>query len=169
MKRTLSIAALAATLAGCAVPNHTVSTPMPRPPFPEAEYARLPKTGTAIVTGQAFLKTRGGDVKTAAGNTIYLNPVTSYSTYAYEFGYLGTKRMTPPDARLHQYMRETIADGSGRFTFRNVPSGEYFVTANVTWEAPTGYQFSMQTQGGSIWKKIKVQNGDESVDVMVTR
>lgn len=47
--------------------------------FPQEEYSSLPEAGTAVVHGQAFLKTRGGDVKTAAGEEVILNPVTSYS------------------------------------------------------------------------------------------
>jgi hypothetical protein len=166
MKRVLSTTLFAAVIVGCASERPTI-TPLPRPPFPEAEYAALPKTGTGVVTGQAFLKTRGGDVKTGAGNTIYLNPVTSYSKYAYEFRY-SSGGIAPPDPRIYGYMRETIADASGRFTFRNVPAGEYYVTGKVTWEAPTGYQHSMQTQGGAIWKPVTVDDG-ATVEVMLTR
>lgn len=61
--------------------------PIPRVLFQESEYLALPKTGTATIIGQAFLKTRGGDVKTAAGNEILLNPVTSYSLQWYEMSY----------------------------------------------------------------------------------
>jgi hypothetical protein len=56
-------------------------TEMPRlVPFNEDEYLPYAGDGDATITGQAFLKTRGGDVKYGAGNTIFMNPVTSYST-----------------------------------------------------------------------------------------
>jgi hypothetical protein len=167
MKRILLAATIAASLIGCAAPRVYIPTPIERPPFPEAEYAALAKTGTATVTGQAFLKTRGGDVKTAAGNGVYLNPVTSYSKFAYDHrnSYDG---LTPTDPRFVTYLRQTVADGSGRFTFKNVPDGEYYLSSSVTWETPTGYKFAMETQGGTIWKVIRVERG-ESVDVVLTQ
>lgn len=133
--------------------------------FPEGEYLALPKTGTATVRGQAFLKTRGGDVKTAAGNRVLLNPVTSYSLEWYVRAYIQNQRIESPDPRIAAYVPIEIADGSGRFVFKNVPAGEYFVTTEVTWEAPTGY--GLQTQGGLVSKRIKVNAGEE-VEVIVT-
>lgn len=153
-------------LAGCGAPR--TSQRIARPTFPEAEYAALPRTGIAIVSGQGFLKTRGGDVKTAAGNTVFLEPATSYSKFANELRLPSNVYVAPPDPRMKQYTRETVADGSGRFSFKNVPDGEYYLGTTVSWEAPTGYKFSLQTQGGLITKKIAVKNG-EPVDVMLTR
>jgi hypothetical protein len=69
---------------------------------------------------------------------------------------------------MQQYTRETIADGSGRFTFKNVPDGDYYVSATVTWQTATGYKFSLETQGGRISKTINVKNG-EPIEVMLTR
>ena len=123
MERMLLAAVAAASLASCAAPRVYVPTPIERPPFPEAEYAALAKTGTATVTGQAFLKTRGGDVKTGAGNAVYLNPVTSYSKFAYDHR-LAYDGLSPVDQRMNAYLRQTVADASGRFSFKNVPDGE---------------------------------------------
>jgi len=165
MKRVASLS-LVAFLVGCAAPVQVV--PVRRIPFPEAEYLALPKTGTSTVKGQAFLKTRGGDVKTAAGSQVFLNPLTSYSIQWYESSYLPNRPIENYDPRLDAYMRIQQADGSGRFAFKNVPAGEYFVTTAVTWEAPTGYQAAMQKQGGVITKRIKVNAGEE-LDVIITR
>jgi hypothetical protein len=159
---------LAIALTGCAIPNQ--NPPLPRMPFPEAEYSTLPKsgTGTATVRGQAFLKTRGGDVKTAAGNQVFLNPVTSYSIEWYEKSYLPNRPIQDADTRVVNYIPTQIADGSGHFVFKNVPAGEYFVSTNVTWEAPTGYQGALQVQGGRVAKRIKV-SATEEVEVIVTK
>jgi hypothetical protein len=164
MKRVLLAASIAATLVGCAAPQRQV---VQRPPFPEAEYAMLEKEGTATVTGQAFLKTRGGDVKTGAGNFVYLNPATTYSKFLYDRRNQSVS-FSPPDTRLLVYVRKTVADASGRFNFKNVPAGEYYVTGEVIWEAPVGYQGSLVRQGGVIWKLVSVQEG-EAVEVMVTQ
>lgn len=158
----LPLALAALILAGCATP------PVARMAFPEAEYAALPKTGTGTVKGQAFMKTRGGDVKTAAGNTVMLNPVTSYSIEWYEKSYLTGKKITQADSRINPHCIVKTADAGGNFTFKNVPPGEYFITTVVFWEAPTGYQGSLMQQGGNISKRIKVIN-EEETEVILSR
>jgi hypothetical protein len=137
-------------------------------PFPAAEYAKLQKTGTAVVRGQAFLKTRGGDVKTAAGNEVLLNPVTSYSDEWYAAYFVKKQQLVDPDPRLFDYVRKQLADGDGRFVFREVPAGEYYLTATVSWEAPVGYNGHLRPQGGVISKRISVKEG-ESAEIVLTR
>lgn len=158
----LGLIMIAGALSACAV------APVERIEFPSDEYAMLAKEGTGVVRGQAFLKTRGGDVKVAAGEEVLLNPVTSYSEQWYEVAYLGGKTLTAPDPRYHDHIEKTIADGDGRFVFRSVPPGEYFVTARVVWEAATGYGGGLQAQGGFVTKRIRVSEG-EQVDVIITR
>jgi hypothetical protein len=142
--------------------------PVQRIQFPLSEYKALKTEGSGVVTGQAFLKTRGGDVKTAAGNTVMLNPITSYSNQWYQVSYLGLKPLTELDSRIHQYVIETVADADGKFEFTKVPPGEYFVTVLVSWEAATGYQGALRNQGSWISKKINVIN-DETLKVILTR
>ncbi len=161
----ISLAFLAA-LAGCV--TQQAKPTVARIPFPESEYTQLKKEGTSTIRGQAFLKTRGGDVKVAAGEEIQLNPVTSYSNQWYEENYLKQNPISQGDPRQQDYIRKKIADGSGRFEFKNIPAGEYYVTAKVTWEAPTGYQGALQTQGGFISKRVKVTDR-EDVEVILTR
>jgi len=165
MKQILSLLILIG-LISCA-PRIAVQ-PVERIPFPDDEYKKLASTGTAIIKGQAFLKTRGGDVKTAAGNTVLLNPVTSYSNQWYEVGYLQGKPIKEPDPRIYQYVKKQVADGSGRFTFKNVPAGDYYVTVDVFWEAPVGYQGSLVRQGGTLSEKIAVKEGEE-IEIILTR
>lgn len=135
--------------------------------FPEKEYLALPKTGNATVRGQAFLTTKGGDVKVAAGKRVLLNPVTLYSLEWYEMSYVPSRRMEEADPKLDPYIRTEIADGSGRFAFKNVPAGEYFITTTITWEVPTGYPGGVQVEGGVVAKRIKV-NAGEQVEAVVT-
>lgn len=155
-----------AALAGCGIQQ--VKPTVARIPFPENEYTQLQKEGTATIKGQVFLKTRGGDVKVAAGEEIQLNPVTSYSNQWYEENYLKQNPLSPGDPRQQEYIRKKIADGSGRFEFKNIPAGEYYVTGKVTWESPTGYQGALQMQGAMISKQIKVTDREE-VEVILTR
>lgn len=142
--------------------------PIKRMAFPESEYKALSREGSGTVRGQAFLKTRGGDVKVAAGNEVLLNPVTSYSEEWYQKSYRPNLPMEPADPRMDRYIKYTTADASGRFTFRNVPAGDYFVTTQVIWEAPVGYRGAMLPQGGVITKRVTVDEG-ENVEVIISR
>jgi hypothetical protein len=76
--------------------------------------------------------------------------------------------MVPADSRIEAFVKKQIADANGRFVFKNVPPGEYFITTKVIWEAPTGYKGSLQPQGGTITKRVPVKN-DEEIDVILTR
>ena len=140
-----------------------------RIPFPIEEYQKLPKmgTGTATVRGQAFLKTRGGDVKYAAGNEIHLLPITSYSNQWYREAILPNRPMAKYDPRYKQYITTIMGDGEGRFEFKNVPAGNYYLSTIVAWEYIAGRGYSYPT-GGNIVKKISVENGQE-LRIILTR
>ena len=154
-------------VSGCMESVQTVK----RIPFPVEEYRELPKmgTGTATVRGQAFLKTRGGDVKYAAGNEILLFPVTSYSDQWYrvllEFP---TKILDKTsDPRYSKYVTTMTGDGEGNFEFKNVPAGNYYLSTTILWEVPQRGGYLWPT-GGTIGKKISVEDGQE-LRVIFTR
>lgn len=141
----------------------------PRVPWPVEEYAKIDDwSGANIVKGQAFLKTRGGDVKVAAGNEVYLNPVTSYSTQfvdaiIYKKHGVGVVLVPEtPDPRIHDYVKTTVADSDGRFTFHDVKSGDYYLYSTVTWEAPVGYQGALSMQGGWVLQKVTVSENSRN-------
>lgn len=135
--------------------------------FDEAEYAPYGKPGTSAIVGQAFLKTRAGDVKYGAGNTVYLNPVTNYSREWFELHVLGGKNLAPADSRINQYIREARADGQGGFEFQGIPAGEYYVTCHITWLVPNGTIWP-DTTGGWAFAKVKATEG-QPVRCVVTR
>jgi hypothetical protein len=155
-------------LAGVSACAPRTVTQVARIPFPQAEYDRLSGTGTAVVSGQAFMKTGGGEVKTAAGRDVLLNPVTSYSNQWYEVAYIQRKPIAKADSTLSKYVLRQTADAEGRFTFRNVPSGDYYVVAPVYWDEPGGNGGSPVHQGGLIAKRISVAEGD-TLHVVLTR
>jgi hypothetical protein len=144
-------------LAGCA---GTALNPHKRLiEFNEAEYAGTDRVGTATVAGQAFLVFEAdGSVAHGSGSTVYLNPVTSYSTEWYEKAVVRTSAITEPDSRTARYRRQTTADAEGRFRFQGVPAGEFYVTSPISWSS-------------NLWQyahaKIVVRDG-ETVDVVVT-
>ncbi len=139
----------------------TAKPAIQRIPFPEDEYAKLPVSGTGTVSGSAFLKV-GGDVKVAAGEKVILNPVTSYSRQWYTVSYLGNSHLGPPDKRIDKYIRIKKADAQGRFAFKNVPPGEYYIISVVNWETPAGSQRPPVRQGVRLCKIITVKNHEET-------
>ncbi|KLJ02849.1 hypothetical protein [Luteimonas sp. FCS-9] len=158
---------IAAVVIATAALTACASAPGVRPVFPEHEYAGLEaRKGTAVVTGQVFLRTRIGEVRYGAGSEVALNPVTSYSTFWYENSYLVNRALSPADPRLPKYIITTQADGSGNFRFENVPAGAYYLTSQVVWEIPGPYVSSQQ--GGVISTRIEVPEGGE-VRQMLTR
>lgn len=159
MHKVLSslLMACAATLSACAPMQQ--AQPLAYPPFPTEEYAKLPRTGDAQVSGQAFMKTRGGDVKVGAGSEIVLIPVTSYSKVLYT-AYLSNRPINTPDARAREFTIRTQADATGSFIFTGVPAGTYYLGGEVTWEAPT--QYGLSKQGGFIAKEVTVAPGSKN-------
>jgi hypothetical protein len=154
MKIALLIIPLA--LASCAVPQQERVAK-----YDPAEYARYAGRGTARVSGQAFAKTVGGDVKCAAGNIVWLYPVTSMTTEWYNTAIKGGKPMKAGDERMMQHSRKTIADGSGNFEFGGLPAGDYYVVTQVSWGVATGLQFfPIESTGTALTAKVHVSEGE---------
>jgi hypothetical protein len=153
ISRTVCFISLA-VLAAC-VPGVTTPTPITTP-FDSTAIAFAAGEGSSSLVGQAFAKTRGGDTKYASGETVTLLPVSAYTT-EYMQG-IGTARgPATADPRLASYTRTTVADGEGRFTFRNIPSGQYHVYTKVFWEVPGQY---VSSTTGSWIKDVVTVRGD---------
>lgn len=141
----------------------------PRVEWPVNEYEKLNKTGTNIVSGQGFLKTIGGDVKTCSGNKVFLSPVTSYSKQFVDAIIYKKHGKAPivlepeyPDSRIYLFLKEVTADADGRFKFYDVPDGMYYLYTMVKWSAATGLQGSLSQQGGWVIKSITVNSNNRN-------
>lgn len=148
--------------AACSPPV-IVSAPTPEPmvlPAVDAtEYAPFRQSGQGMITGQAFLTTRGGDVKVAAGRQVTLDPATAYSRAWYE-EYGRVSDQMPPAPEFAAARRTTVADAEGRFRFSNLPSGSYIVRTSVTWETGSG---SAGLQGGIVSDVVAVTGDTREV------
>ena len=172
---------LLSLIAGCASnqssisPNRISSQPVvsivPRIPWPINEYEKIQTDGRFEISGQAFMKTRGGEVKVAAGETVVLSPVTSYSKQFFDFYIRGKKERfqelgSNVDSRIYDFIKTSIADAEGRFRFQGVKEGHYFLYTKVFWEVPTSS--GLHREGGYLGKEVVIPNENQS-EIILTR
>lgn len=158
-------------------------TPLPEPlvageatevvTFKPEALAWAMKPGRNSVGGDAFMRTRGGQVITCAGGPVRLLPVAEYTrTFVLDtFGSAeggavrlekADKRWGWVDANAFRYFPETRCNSRGEFTFPGLPDGSYYVIARVTWEALGG-----EPQGGEIARLVRLIGG-QAVTVSLT-
>ena len=147
------------SLSGC-VKDYRITTP-----FNDADFAGYSKTGLSTIAGQAFLKTKGGDVKFGAGNQITLYPYTSYVQEVLSMKKRPNYKIKNEDTRWMQYIKTTIADAQGKFEFKNIPAGNYLIECGIFWQVPG--QYGLQTTGDIVSKQVSVGNND-SINIMLT-
>lgn len=130
-------------------------------PAPVTEYQPFMGEGTGSLSGQAFLTTRGGDVKRGAGRAVTLDPATSYTKEWYNQIGMVTARFSeqPSDSLFRSLRRTATADADGKFVFTNLPAGTYLVRTTVTWETGAAYA---GTQGGIVSALVTVKAGQKT-------
>lgn len=127
-------------------------------PFSVSDFAAYVGDGPATVDGEAFLTTEGGAIKTCAGSAVYLLPSNKYDVEvitSWGFTFSLAMRQAGPAAK---YWRETACDSQGKFSFEDIPLGEWIVIADVTWLAS-----NRQNQGGLMGKKVSVRGKKNKV------
>lgn len=135
----------------------------------EAQF--INEVGTASISGQAFLNRQGGQVVYATGNEINLIPATTYSRERLERFYEGKKFLNTframatnatenVDPRYKELIRQTKADGEGRFTFDKLAPGTYFVQAAVAW------QEGDVIRGGTFYETVALAEGEQKELIM---
>jgi len=146
-------------LAGCATQ---------RIPFPAAELSALNMAGDKTVNGRIFLIDQFEEEQVGAENTITLEPVSSYSNQWYEVNYLRNKPLKKADPRYEKHVLRTTADSEGKFIFKNVAAGNYYLSGPVSWAATTCSANIVKTEV-MISKKISLQGNDTTVNVPLTK
>jgi len=155
--RGIILALLLTLLAGCA-------TEPPRPAAVWSLDGNRPyiQPGTGGIVGQAFTRTQGGDVKFAAWRTVYLLPATPYYTDWTQRSVNARGYVGPMDTDAVPYIRQTVADDEGNFTFSGLPAGNYIVYTELFWK----YHYNMPSgddgtviMGGPLTGTVSVTEG----------
>lgn len=150
MKFLISIVLI--SLMGCAS-GYTPPPLTPATESSEAEYGSYLVSGTSTFSGQAFLTQVSGGVIKGAGRQVTLDPATSTGTDWWNNAgrYWGYRTVIPNSVNFIKARRVTTADAEGRFVFKNIPAGMYYVRTEVTWVIS-----DYSTQGGVVGRLVEI-------------
>lgn len=171
--KKLAVAAVGLALAGCASTRPGGDPCLRSAGFLVSEYEPFQAPGDGAIKGQAFLVTRSGNVKTAAGRGITLRPVTSLSTEFIEKNVLGgCKAGSGADSAMFRCDHREVADADGRFEFTGLAPGRYYIACEITWDVSEytsaytpifgGLFFGVTTHtktGGLLLQTVQVDSG----------
>lgn len=167
--RQMTLCLIAMLLMGSCV--HAPKTSPRLESFQEIEYQAYAVDGNGTITGETFLRTRGGGVKLGSGADIFLIPATAYNQEFVQREVLGGEKLTPSkDSRSSFYTRIAKADSRGIFRFEHVPAGSYFLWTVITWEVPEVGRYGIYSRptGGGLAERVMINPG-ESKTVVLTR
>ena len=167
MLRTLS--ALLLLVVGC-------STYRPKVRAIDEEYAPYANEGKASVTGQAFITAQGGEKKYGAAHTVYMVPVTSRSTEAFERGIVRNRPVEPEAEQSSEMVkkckRTVQADADGKFRFEKLPPGNYYVYCQIAYKVAHSYAADRNPtpveRTEVAYSKVTLAEGEEK-SITVTR
>lgn len=146
---------------GCALkPDIQTKTP-----FSSKDFEAYKAKGNGKIYGQTFLKTRGGDVKLAAGNTVALWPAPTFMREAMtlrEGGYNVTNYTQEVVREILPYKRDSIGDAQGNFDFTDLAPGDYMLEVVITWEVAG-------SQTGGVVRKFVTLGEGQAMKVILTQ
>jgi hypothetical protein len=127
----------------------------------------------ANISGEAFVKTKTGEIRKGSDATVYLIPVTDYSREWFEHYILRGETVTGKDPRSFASVRAASVDTDGRFQFLHVPAGRYYLTCTVQYQRSNlrlgRINFGLRTlQRAEAYAEIIVGSG-QNAEVAVTR
>jgi hypothetical protein len=125
--------------------------------FDAADFAPFAGDGPATLDGEAFAKTKGGELRTCMGETVFLIPANAFSISVinrFAFGTPVAKSWAGPAA---PYWRESTCDSQGKFTFAGLPPGNWIAYGEVRWRVLGDLQLAKMA------KKIVLKAGPNRV------
>jgi len=169
MRNLVFLAIVAVLISGCGG-NQVKSKGYFEMPKPDAANLEpyLSK-GTGTVTGQVFLRTKGGDSKFGAGEKVCLVPNIAYLSKRKQKireGYF-----VADHASWEKAFKCAQADGDGRFKITGLGTANWVAESKVTWSVTQCGRYTgcyESPQGGYITKNVQSKDKEE-VTVMMTR
>jgi hypothetical protein len=145
-------------LFGCVREERPVTTQ-----FTSAEHEPYLKEGTAVVTGQAFLRQQGGAVVRCSGEPVLIFPATPFFNEVFSIWRAGQRPKLDfsLDPRMQKIARKGTCDADGKFKFEKLPNGKWYVMTQVRWMAGSN------PQGGELVGEVTTQQKSTS-DVILS-
>ena len=143
--------------------------------FDEVDAEKQMKDGKNTIIGSAVWQQKNGTIMKCSGHYVYMYPATKYAEervqHLFGGGSNGSRGATrervvfaPDKEAFHRLSRKAPCDVDGKFKFKKVADGDYYLKTDIIWGDP---EFpDEQTEGGSLMKKISVSGGGEEEVVM---
>lgn len=169
MKHLTLLAACTASVAVASCATTPTSPPIPlSSSYDPAEQVIRP--GSNSISGNAVLRTVGGDVRTCAGYPVTIVPVTAYATERFtaiygnsQSGYIPLsqgKTFSPANPHYeNEAGRTETCDSQGNFSFANIADGSYYIVTMVVWGVPQSAYYT-ERQGGPLFQRVDVSGGE---------
>ena len=164
---------MAVFLSGCATAPISKFVDL-RSAYDSGEFAL---SGSTDLHVNAFLRTRGGDIKLCAGYEVTLWKQTIYSAerVSHLYDRIGDVLVGNPNTASLQFssgppfQMTKICDSSGKVLFSGVPPGKYYVSSLVMWDVYDSNIRGLTGSGGLTAKIITVTEDDDRIDLVLTR
>jgi hypothetical protein len=139
--------------------------------FDPKEVAWSKQRGANAIVGTAQLKADDGATRSCASLSVRLAPDSSYTRERVELLYgdadaayvsaTEAKRVRAQPgadvkAAYEKSLKAATCDAKGRFTFKNLPDGTYYVMAPVVWRGKIGEV----SEGGFFMQRVTVEGGE---------
>lgn len=139
------------------------------------------KKGKNTILGQAFLRTRGGEIKTCAGYEVNLIPASRYAEERMKALYENTQKgflhiyyayskrtqFVPESPEYLRTKKPQSATPAEDLSSQTCQTGEYFVITEVIWEVPSYYGGGTHPTGGYLMQRVKLKGG-ETKEIILT-
>lgn len=143
--RMILVSVVALGCVGCGITTRPMTNN-----FVLGQYSSFQKSGTASLSGQAFMRQQGGNVVRCSGEEVVLVPATAFFR---EILQMGRERAKPENlealkAEYAPVARRTRCDADGKFKFDNLPPATWIVQTQVRWivgSVPQGGTLAVET------------------------
>lgn len=150
------------------------------PSFDPDAVAWSKQRGANTIVGTAQLKSGDGVMRSCASLSVRLAPDSDYTRDRVErlYGDADAAYVSAAEAKrvraqpgagvtpaYEKALKAATCDAKGRFTFKNLPDGTYYVMAPVVWRGKIGEV----SEGGFFMQRVTVEGGETARLAMNTR
>jgi hypothetical protein len=139
--------------------------------FDSAEAAYINETGNTTINGRSFITRKDGVVVYAAGSDIALIPTSAYAINrvgqifkeqkSVNINEVNGKFFEVSEPEYVKFQKIVKADDQGRFTFKNIATGNYFVFTTITWNAGD------KAQASALVEKVTATADEQTIELTI--